>query len=1248
MKLRHVILPFSIHLLILCLSNKLSGQTSTSGGLTGVIIDPSSAVIPEVQVQIKDNSKGTVQASKTDGEGVVTSNNQENFPVKPKFSTTCLLVAILLFAAQSVAQVYHGRIEGLITDQSGAIIPGATVTLVNVATGIRAARQSSSTGVYLFDLLDSGTYTISVEASGFAKFTQENISVEASSDITVNGVMRPGTLRQGITVSAAPSGLQLNTSSNTLDINTTLAEDTPRYDRSPFKLTLLEPEAVNTRNEMLPFLSWSANSVDLGGSTNLKNDLEVDGSPVGLGHKYSYPPNMDAVEETNIAQNGMDAQYGHSAGGVINVTTKSGTNQWHGDVMYLGRYPWANALADRTTMSLNATRQNMTGATLGGPIIKNKLFNFASIEVWQVSTPTSVVTTVPTALQAAGDFSQTYNIDGTLTTIYNPWSTVYDPSTGTYTATPFPGNKIAAGMWDPVTSKIMRNFWPPNGPGINITGVDNFEKGYLDSWMYYNWSDRADYNINSKWKAFGRASAYHSTDISSNITPNNSVLYVPTGTSRTAQQVMGQVVGTLSPNTVLALHASWDKVTDAYTSTTMPSPGWASIWPNNPWYQPDFAASPGFPVYYPDLIIGGNGFGGAGFYWNQVLAGEALSADYTHQRGSHYLKAGLEWRHSGGPVYVSNTSQFYFNSSITANSFINPDTKHTGNAFATFLLGALDNSSEMISGPVPNPTDQYYGMYVQDDWRVNRRLTINLGLREEYETAWSDAQHELSQGLDLSAPVPEMQANPPQMPAAALNLVGNSFYKWNGLWQFTSASHPGMWNAPKLALAPRAGFAFGINNKSVLRFGYARYVVPTEYNFTAAPFSGFEDVNFLEPPFFGMTGYQYTAPLLEGVPQESFSNPYPASSNPLVPILGKAFGTNLGRGGENLLWYPSSFKKAYNDRINLNYQRQLPAQMIASITYFLNLGKQHYTKEFNGINPALEEKYQTALSVNVPNPFYHYLNTTLMPGPLYYQPTVSLSSLLVPYAQYGPLFTIGNCCVAEHYNELQLRVMRPFTHGLTFLFGYVYIREATQINNFNDLTYLNNQFQWQDSNQPRHRFNIAGTYLLPFGRGQRLLPSASKAVNAIVGGWRFTPVLQHISGDFPQFGNLIVTGNPCISNPTPGHWFNTAVFQPQPVNTYVLRTNPLQYGCLTGPSFWDLDASLQKEFPIFERFKGQLKMTAYNATNHLNRGDPDTGVYDSTFGQALFQGSPGGTFGAQGGFEYTSGRELELGFKIIW
>jgi hypothetical protein len=1162
---------------------------------------------------------------------------------------TAITISILLCALVTSlpAQTYRGRVEGLVTDESSAVIAGATVTLRNINTGIKVTRQSSATGLYLFDNVDPGTYAVTVQAPGFNQFTQENILVQSGGDVTVNAPLRVGGVQNEVTVTSAPIEVEFNSTNKDLVVDTKMAEEVPRLDRNPFKLTLLAPSAINTRGEMQPYHSWSMNSVDLGGGTNLANDLQVDGSPIGLGHKGSYPPNTDAVQEVIVSQNSVDAEVGHSAGGLISMTTKAGTNEWHGTGFYLGRYPWLSAEADRTRFSLNSQRQHMTGFTLGNPVLKNKLFTFSSLEYWKVSYPNSYVNTVPTSLEQQGDFSQSFNVDGGLRTIYDPWTTQFNAATGAVTVQPFAGNKVPQNRFDPLTGSLIKEFWGPNAPGDNITGVNNYKKGYIETYNYYNFSERADYNINEHWKVFGRVSRYYTDDLAGNPTPLQTTrLYVPTGSQRGAWQIAGDATWSVNPRTVVDFHGDWHDVIDAYVSTPLGSGGWSTIWSNSDWFKPYTSASTGVPLYFPHLSIGGAGFGGGGFYWDQRPKGEAFNAKISHQHGSHYLKAGLEFRESYGVSYVSSTTNFNFNTALTAETFNNPDTKHNGDPWATFLLGALDGSSQMIGGPAPDPHTKFWGMYFQDDWKLNRRITLNLGLRNDYETPWYDPAHNFSRGLDLSKPVPEMTANPPNMPAEATAIVGNNYWKWNGLWQWTSSSHPGMWNAPKLALQPRAGIAIRIDDRTSLRAGYARYTIPTEFNLSGFP--GFETVSFLEPPYFGVTSYQNTAPLLQGVPQQTFSLPFP-SSNPLLPILGKGAGTNVGRGQNGaLLWYKQDFQKAYNDRLNISLQRQVPGQIVVMASWFTNFGHQLYNQSLNNIDPQILLKYQNSLNQTVANPFYHYLTPTLMPGPLFNQQTVPLSSLLVPYPQYSGLAEFGHCCAGERYNSLELRAQKIFSKGFNFLFAYVYIRERSQIY-FNDQDTFTNHLVFQDSNQPHHRISAASTWELPFGRGRSLMKSMPKAADYLIGGWRLTGVITGISGDFPRFGNLIVNGDPCSGGRNPQHWFNTGAFSPVPANTYVLRTNPLQYGCLTGPGFFDLDATLAKSFKINERIKTEFKMAAYNATNRLNRGDPDTNVYSSTFGQALYQGSPGGNFGQQGAvYGNQSGRQVELGLKIIF
>src|SRR5258708_1018544 len=442
-------------------------------------------------------------------------------------------MSLLLLATSAWTQDYRGRVEGLISDPTQAIIAGANVTLLNVNTGTRAVRQTSPTGLYLFDLLDPGTYSLTVETAGFGKYVQQNIIVQTRGDVTVNVTLNPGAVQESITVNESPVDVQFNSSTKDLTIDSKMPSQIPACNR----------------------------------------------------------------------------------------------------------------------YSLNLQRQHLFGGTLGNPIKKNKLFNFASVEYWKGGYPNSYVRTVPTAAEQAGDFSQTRNVDGSLRTIYDPFSTKFDPATGAVTRTPFPGNKIPADRFDPLASSLMKQFWAPNNAGDNITGVNNFKKGFIENYDYYNFSDPVRYNITDNYKVFGPLARYNTTDLAGNPTPNNSQLYVPTGTSRGSTNIGGDAIWSLNARTVVEFHGDWHKLIDAYVSPDPGANGWASIWPNNPWYVPYQTASVGVPVYFPDLNIGGQGFGGGGFYWNQKPQGEAASAKIAQQRGSHYLKAGFEQRKSYGLTY---------------------------------------------------------------------------------------------------------------------------------------------------------------------------------------------------------------------------------------------------------------------------------------------------------------------------------------------------------------------------------------------------------------------------------------------------------------------------------------------------------------------------------------------------------------------------------------------------------------------
>ena len=305
---------------------------------------------------------------------------------------------LALFATISLAQDYRARLQGTITDASQGIVPNATVTLSNVNTGAAATRQTNESGHYLFDLVEPGSYTIAVEAPGFSKFVREKINLQTRDDLTVDAALRTGSIQETVTVAGDATEVQFNTSKLETTVDSVLTNKMPQYYRSPFLLSQLDPSVVPSvgNGDWNPYNSWGPTSLSVGGGASHTHDLQVDGSPTGVGVKNSYQPIADSVEAVNVQQNEVDAEYGHSSGSAITMTTKSGTNQWHGLAYYQGQYPWANAQENRIYQTINLDRKNIYGGTLGNPILKNKLFNFVAFEGWKYTQPGSFVETVPT------------------------------------------------------------------------------------------------------------------------------------------------------------------------------------------------------------------------------------------------------------------------------------------------------------------------------------------------------------------------------------------------------------------------------------------------------------------------------------------------------------------------------------------------------------------------------------------------------------------------------------------------------------------------------------------------------------------------------------------------------------------------------------------------------------------------------------------------------------------------------------
>ena len=1130
--------------------------------------------------------------------------------------TLCFLAA----SAISHSQDYRGRVQGTVMDQTQAVVPGASVSLINTKTGVITLRKSNEVGHYIFDYVEPGAYILDVEAGGFAKFVQQNITVQARGDVTVNAALKPGSTSQNVVVESAPVQVEFNTASMSTTIDQKMANDLPTLNRDPFEMASLDPGVYsNAYFATQPFVSWTAASMQLGGGSSYaadSNDVMVDSTPVGLGAKTSYTPPVDAVDQIVVQENPVDASYGNTSGGVMQVVMKSGTNDWHGDVWYLGRYPFMQAIADRTTNTRNTTRQNMFGGSLGNPILKNKLFNYFVYEQWKMSTPTSWVGTVPTDLQRTGDFSQTYNADGTLAVIYDPMTTTFDPNTGLGSRQPFKDNKIPTGRMDPVATKIVADLFKPNNTGDDITGANNYKSSFSALTNYNNFSDRVDYNINNAWRVYGRVDRFHTVVTDS--FPNSTAAFVdPDGSARDAFTTSGDAIWTINPTTVLNIHGDYNSFVDGYQASKTLNGGYSSIWQNN-WYG---TFNVDAPTLYPRMVINGTAFGSPWVYWYDSPHGMSYSGTLTKQLNKHYLKIGFEDRHQINKSISYVQDVFNFSPAMTADDFVVPHTNLYGNGYASFLLGAMDANSTVYTTPHKESHWNFYSGYFQDDYKMNQRLTLNLGLRWEYEAPLTDPQNRLGRYLDLSEPNPTLAADPVTLPAAVApyRLAAPSF---SGVYNFTTSADRNMYNAPKDEFLPRFGLAFRLNDKTAIRFGYGRFLFPfakSSYN------------NSLGVAYPGLDASQSPLAPVLGVPQVFLQDPFPSTS-PLIAPLGSKYGANYGLGN-SLTWYKQNFTPGKYDRFNLSLQRQLPAKVLLDVTALYNIGRklplQH---DVNLANPYVYYTAKGASQAQVANPFYKYATPLSFPGPLRNQQTVSIYSLTVPYPQYGELYYMDDTG-GDHYRALEIKVQRPFAGGYNFMAGYNYNHEET-LQYFNDLTKYANQLNWREGAQPRQRITFAGIYQLPFGHGRRYMASSSHLLDAIAGGWQLSGTYTYHSGDFLTMGSYQVDGNPAISNPTPMHWFDTSKVHLNPA--YTPRTNPYTYSGLTGPRFWGMDLSVQKDFTVLERVKSQLKMSTYNATNSLMRADPDMTVTHSTFGEALRQSN------------FQTGRQTEIGLKLFF
>jgi hypothetical protein len=1130
-------------------------------------------------------------------------------------------ICLYAFAASSAwAQTDQGAITGVVQDESGAVIPGAKVTLTATDTSFVLDRTANESGAFVFSPVKIGNYKLTASAPNFQTTVRENLHLDIQQHLNVPLVLHAGEVTQQVTVSTESPLLESQTSEVGQVISSETVNNTPLNGRNWVYIAQLTagvaPPFGNTRG------SGTGDFV-ANGQRAEQNNFILDGVDNNTnlvdflnGSSFVMRPPPDALAEFNLQTSNYSAEFGHSAGAVMVASIKSGTNQIHGSLWEyvrntrLDAQPW-NAL------SVAPYHQNQFGATLGLPIWKDHLFYFGDIEANRISIANPTVITVPTALMRQGNFSELLNTS--LTGQSQPIQ-LYAPNSGGTQKLSYLGanNVFSPAQISAVAQKILNMYPTPNTNGALIT--NNYNVNLANSDNVVQWDQRLDWNISQKDQTYARYSYMH--EIRTNGLPLGPIL--------DGSGFGGQNDVTLAENFMLS-------ETHSFTQTLTNEFRFGYNWIHSQYFQPNannttLAASLGLG----NVPTAPNGLGGLPLgYFNGTIqqwgsVGTQNEAQNTYQIldnvsktiGNHSLKAGVSFqairvfdRYASNPL-----GQYYYNPVYTGA----PGVSFTGYGVADFLADQM-NGSSINTSPSFNDVQWYDSAYFQDDWKIAHNLTLNLGLRYDHFQPYKE-----NAGFQAN-----FVANPNtlgiatgtaayQLPSRSRNVsLGAPFLavlaKDNIALQYVDNER--LATAQNLNFAPRIGLAYQPTPKTVVRSGFGLF------------YGGLQSQ--------GNTNLGYNFPFANGInlkaPNCTVGNCPSLASEGVT--LETGLGSQLANGIQNFVSNPSlqgidpNIKTPYTMNYNLSFERQVTNDMVATVSYVGNVSR----------HLALSYLPNTVRGLYAPG-----TNTQQ------FQPYPDIGTVTVIH--YGGI---------SNYNSLQAKLEKRMSRGLTFLATYTWahalddtsdaggLESAVTDRNMAIIPYTD-----EYTNSPfdvRHRVTVNGNYLLPFGRGRAFL-NKSRWEDEVIGGWSSsltfaaqtgTPFTVSPSNSTAAGGtaNAVKIGDPFASGGTappnnPGvtcatqtktkeHWYNPCAFDNPLPGSYIgtrfaspVTDEPTAIAFLGGkqytiygPGYYAVNMSLFKNFTTFREQYLQFRADAFNLLNHPTLANPSTSSTNSNGGQ---------------------------------
>jgi hypothetical protein len=1124
------------------------------------------------------------------------------------FAAVLVATVTLGLPGSSPAQEARGTISGTVRDATQGVVPGASVTITNVAMGTSVSVTTNESGFFEAPYLIPGTYQVSVEISGFKKYVRDGLELQVSDKLELEVPLDIGQSAETITVTAHASQLETTNASMGLVVDARRVAELPTPHGDPYALIGLSNGVSYTGSARLdrPFEPTHIVGYAMDGTRGNRSDLTIDGVPstatANAGEVIaSYVPPADTLQEFKVQTATFDASSGNTEGGVTNLSTKSGTNSLRGTVYYNKTPPklFANDFfANANNIPLSDFTYNRYGGTAGGPVVlpgydgRRRTFFLYGFEGIHEARPRNNGTpTVPTAKMRTGDFSELLAI-GPQYQIYNPF-TRRAIGGGRFQQDPFPGNIIPQELINPVARRVLEYIPMPLTAGTT-SGTNNFQNpGLLEEIKYASNTIRVDHVLTNRQRLFGRVSWY---DRNSNY--NNYFGNLATGEwfKFISRQAAVDHVYVLNGSTVLNLRYGYNWFVRGTDS--------------NPANRGFDLTGLGFPASYnaaiPDDIRRFPRFDITG-YQGTGVNGE-LRPNETHSfmatlnktSGAHSMKSGVEYRRyrETDRFFANNqTGQFIFDSTWTRGPLDNsPGAPGSlGQSFASFLLG-IPSSGSVVRAASYDEKSTTWGFFVQDDWRVGSRLTVNLGLRYELEEPLTERDNRSVRGFDLNAVQPIEAAvraryalNPtPEVPVNQFNVRGGLTFPGR------DGEPRGLYETPKNNFMPRLGVAYKLNDKTALRGGYGMFYGFLGQRRGDVIQSGFSQTTSLVPSL--DNGLTFIDTL----------------SNPFQGGVQEAVGASLGAQtfvGQSITFFDPDPLSPRMQRWQVGVQRELPSGWIAEVTYVGNRGSQIQTNrnlnatplQYLSTSPVRDQAAINYLGANVPNPFFSLLPVTAVTA--LRGVNITRERLLRPYPQFDAVNTTTNEG-KSWYHSLQTSLQRRFSGGYTIGANYTFSRFTEQIDFLNEAD--PEPTKLVSSQDVPHRLTVNGILELPFGRGRRFGTAANPAVAAIIGGWQVQGIYTYQSGFPLGWGNILFTGNlddialPA-SERSVSRWFNTAAgfntVSAQQLASNV-RTFPLRLDSVRADTVNNVDLSIIKNTSLGNGRNLQFRFESLNAFNH--------------------------------------------------